>query len=355
MVVRLRSAMLILTACGRLSFDVSFDGATNDVPNRIFITDTLTAGNFGGVAFADQVCADEARLASLTGTFIAFVSDATTSARDRIEGSRGWVRVDGTPIGDTPASMFDSLAIFGTANQTASGALLSGTSTWTGTDPRASPSANCVGWISNSASQDGDGNSVLNATFAGGNIQTCDLARRFVCLEVGHVATVVPRSVAGRIAFVSRMNRSTAINVTNADAICATEASTAGLPGMYKVALATTTTTIASRFTIDTRSWVRVDGTLIAAASDMFSGARDYDSVVNQHADGTYDNVAFWTGVSTAPDAASLLADTCVDWASVAASNAGTRGVSATANRLEMWRNSSNACDSTFHFLCMEE
>src|ERR1043165_2344302 len=78
-VVRLALAMVILAGCGRLSFDEARPDGPNgsDRPNRAFISKANQAGGFGGPAVADAVCAQEARDAGLTGTFVSFVASST--------------------------------------------------------------------------------------------------------------------------------------------------------------------------------------------------------------------------------------------------------------------------------------
>jgi hypothetical protein len=126
------------------------------------------------------------------------------------------------------------------------------------------------------------------------------------------------------------------------------------LPGSYKAALATSTTTIASQFPEDSRAWVRIDGTQIAAAGEMFAGTNPYDSFPNQEASGQYINIGFWTGVATTPTAVSTLADTCQNWSTMAAASSGGRGVIATTNRTTFWSNTGSACANVYRILCVE-
>jgi hypothetical protein len=350
--------MVTLAACGRLSFDARTDGNTNDVadvPNRMFLSQLATDGSFGSIAFADQACTDEATAAGLTGTFIAFVSDATTSARTRLDGSRGWVRIDGEPIGDTPASMFDDAALFHAVNQQADGVFVTAGSTWTGSDGKAVASANCTSWSSASAGQMGDGNGVLNATFSGGNLNSCDIKRRFTCAEIGHDVEVVPRATAGRHVFITSTSKTAIVGVNGANALCTADATAASLPGAYKAALATSTSRLSEQFPEDSRPWVTIAGTQIAAAGTLFTGTNPNDSFPNQQANGQYINIGVWTGVATTTNAASTLADTCQDWSSMAAGMSAGRGVVATSNRTTLWANAVSGCDNAYRVMCIEQ
>ena len=62
----------------------------------------------------------------MTGDFVAFVSTSTVQARDRLTGSRGWVRLDGLPFVDQVLQ--DRVFVFGFGQGAADDRLLSATS-----------------------------------------------------------------------------------------------------------------------------------------------------------------------------------------------------------------------------------
>src|SRR5262249_2354070 len=127
-----------------------------------------------------------------------------------------------------------------------------------------------------------------------------------------------------------------------------------GLAGSFRAAVATTTTTIASRFSDDARPWVRVDGTVIAATtSALFSGP--LQSFVNQDAAGNYVSAVtfIWTGATSAT---SLGVNTCSDWSTVAASVTGTAGRPGDADVHVVWnRGTGGACNMAGRLLCLEQ
>src|SRR5262245_49552305 len=138
------------------------------------------------------------------------------------------------------------------------------------------------------------------------------------------------------------------------DQSCADEARAAGVTGTFRAAVATSTTTIRSRFTLDARPWVRVDGTLIAASgAALFSGP--LASFVNQDAAGNYQSAFnfIWTG-STGPDALGLA--TCNNWMSSSAGIDGATGRPGEADPLVVWNQAANAsaCDQAGRVLCLE-
>lgn len=58
--------------------------ASADTYRRVFVTSTTYNGNLGGLAGADNKCQVRADAASLGGTWKAWLSDSTTSAKDRL-------------------------------------------------------------------------------------------------------------------------------------------------------------------------------------------------------------------------------------------------------------------------------
>ena len=86
--------------------DVSV-AANFDAANLVFVSTATSDGSIGGVAGGDALCATAARNVGLQGDFRAWLSTASESASARIGGSRGWVRVDGKPVADSPADLLE--------------------------------------------------------------------------------------------------------------------------------------------------------------------------------------------------------------------------------------------------------
>jgi len=70
---------------------------------RAFVTSGLAQGNLGGLAGADMICQQHANAANLGGTWQAWLSSATTSAKDRFktQSAGPYVRLDGKRIADS--------------------------------------------------------------------------------------------------------------------------------------------------------------------------------------------------------------------------------------------------------------
>jgi hypothetical protein len=281
-------ALFVFAAgCGRLDFgewsrsDAS-DDSSDAAPraNRAFVARDRVPANLGGLTGADATCAAAAAAAGLDGMFIAVLSTSTTNAGDRLNGSRGWVRVDGTPIVDTADAMFHPMLQpypTGELNPIAfdeyGHAIPSPLDVWTGTTSSGTYDvafAACGDWTTNASQTVTVGEADYSADTFDGAPYNCSLTARLYCFEVGKSVTVSPVSIDGRIAFLS-----TAAGLGGGlgalDALCQSDAMAANLPGTYLAAAATTTTTISSRFTIDARPWRRVDGTYVADGSAMFT------------------------------------------------------------------------------------
>lgn len=112
---------------------------------RVFVTSTVLPGNFGGLAVADAECQARAAAAGLTGTWVAWLSDAATNARDRIPDTQ-YRLVDGeTIIANDKADLLDG-TIDNKINKDENGASFSG-QVWVGTKPDGTRYANrCNDW-----------------------------------------------------------------------------------------------------------------------------------------------------------------------------------------------------------------
>jgi len=115
---------------------------------RVFLSAT-TNGNIGGVAGGDSLCAAGAATLGLTGTFLAWLGDATTSPAARFSQTGGFSRVDGTKIADSWADLTD-----GTLDAPVSGG--GGGVVWTGVeaDGTAEPPS-CSNWTTSDSGTQG--------------------------------------------------------------------------------------------------------------------------------------------------------------------------------------------------------
>jgi hypothetical protein len=90
------------------------------------------------------------------------------------------------------------------------------------------------------------------------------------CLGVDRQAKVLPDSVPGRTAFVSRGLFTPGAGIAPADALCQSEAAAAGLTGSFLAELATSSAPPESRFDLAGPPWVRLDGVLLAQTARAY-------------------------------------------------------------------------------------
>jgi hypothetical protein len=309
------------------------------------------------------MCNSLARGAGITGTFVAWLSSSTTNAVDRVAGSRGWKRRDGQPVFDTISAAFSNGVMFNRIDLDETGASNLTGYVYTNTNSAGANAGNsCADWMSTTGTGDtGDVTGGIPYFSSGGVGDPCTTLLSLFCFQIGGVYVVQPQRASGstgRIAFISSPR--TAPGVAGLDAICSSDAQAAGLPGNYLAAVATSTSTIRSRFTVDSRPIIRVDGTVVAPDASAFFGGTDLASFVNQKADGTYvtggitGNFALaWTG-ATDP-AGSATVDTCINWTDMSANNYGTATDVGSAYTPKFWGGVRSRCDQLNGALCIAQ
>lgn len=172
------------TADGGSTADAS-DAGTGGV-KLAFVTNLQVDGKLGtangGVGEGDAVCNGEAKAASRTGTFHAFLSTSAQGALARI-GPGPWVLTDGSPIPAREALVTTPSVLI---NRDAKGAAVpSNEVVWTGTgnDGKAAPET-CANW--------GDTDTQIGvigyvggtgATWMNKGTYSCNTARRLYCFE----------------------------------------------------------------------------------------------------------------------------------------------------------------------------
>ena len=123
----------------------------------VFVTSTRHAGEFGGLAGADAICAARASGAGLSGTYLAWVSDSTGSPSTRFSTGTDYRLVDGSPVATDfaaltsgPLSNAIRLDENGVDQFFASSTLYA----WTGTNSDGTPAgSSCSDWTSDSSAQ----------------------------------------------------------------------------------------------------------------------------------------------------------------------------------------------------------
>lgn len=251
----------------------------DDACNRVFVAtvqsslaSTASSGHL--LEAADGACAGVAAASGLTGNFVAYLSSPTTPARARLGNARGFVRVDGKPVADTVEDFANGQLrhpIALAANGALGAASVVTVSTSTGTYDA---TANCAGmtdftsgWVASGASQGG------GAAFQNDGASGCALSSFAVyCVQTDFQTPLAQPTIASDAhrVFVSTAPFVSGGGLASADALCANEASAAGLPGAYVAFLPNGLATAASRIANDGAPVVRVDGVQVAPTIQAF-------------------------------------------------------------------------------------
>lgn len=344
--------VVVAAGCGRLGFDASrevpVDGADGDGsvdrPNKIFISSTATSGNLGGIAGADAFCEARATAAGLPGTFVALLWTSTTTPADRVAGSRGWVDLQGTVIGDTPDSLVNATINplrhdeLGVRVPPQTFALWGGQPIF---------SSSCDDWTSTTTPMFGLHIVSSEASFDTDTYGNCSDGGRVICAETGHVAAVSPPRETGRIAFVTSGRFTPGGGLVAADELCRGEANGAGIPGSFRAFVASSGGTAETRFSAAGEPWRRVDGVrLTRTAAELIgpSPVAVWDSFLARTATGAATNIRAWVGSAS---------EHCQSWASTTAN--GTIGSTNTAVRARLQLFSGIGCGSASPLICLEE
>jgi hypothetical protein len=300
------------------------------------------------VAGADELCRAAAATVDLTGEFVAWLSDSEASAGSRLEGSRGWELLDGRTVTDLPSELVARGPRVPIALTEANGDLRSpGVLVFSGTKVDGSVSElRCLDWTSGDgadAALGGDG-SQGGGGFTDFTSRFCSLPRHLYCFEIGKsVELPIEPATAGPFAFVTEGQVRPTTGLADADALCASEAATAGLSGTFLALLSTSLATAVDRFTPNL-VYVRVDGVRFGNITSSMP-----DTFLNVTATGAVlpaDEVA-WTGGS--PTSTSTA--TCTDWTGL---GMGGRGFPQ-ASDTRAYVAGGDSCDQAHHVYCFQQ
>jgi hypothetical protein len=291
-----------------------------DPPNVAFISsETFVLADLGGLDAADAACGDLASAANLEGSFVAWLSSSSQSARDRLGAASGWINTRGNPFADQSDELFAADQVYFPIGYDELGRSIQGSiATGTLADGSAAPQ-NCLDWTSSSGADalltgDAHGGSVLWTQAYDGS--ACDAEYHLYCFQIDYRAKLYPTPSQGRTVFVSSTPFTLAPNGrAAADALCAADAAAAQLSGTFVALLGTSTEAPLARFTQPTRPWVRPDGMPVASASSSL--LQDLlEAPISQQADGAH---VGGTLVYGTPNLQNPTALSCGDWTNPAA------------------------------------
>jgi hypothetical protein len=330
----------------------------------MFVTSTMVVpGKLGGVAGADAECMK--RAAGLPGTYRAWLPSSAGSASSRI-GNGGWVRVDGRPFARniaTLGALGDKVVYYPPridelGNDVGPGHVL--VATGGDMSGSAGPCADYTSTVGNIFSGDaiaGSGTWAASQTMLNG----CSSFLRLYCFRTDLAGDITPLPLPGRRIFVTASGWSPSGGIANADAFCQADAAAAGLTSAgsnkFIALLATTTASAASRLTMGSSPWKRVDDVFVFYSPNDFTAGKLL-APFGLIAKGTqYGTFLYWSG-AMGPGQTSPAGLSCQDWnTSAAADNAyfGNANLSGGPDCFADVTTTSNTCNRTdIHLLCAE-
>ena len=320
-------AAALLAGCGREGFDASHDAAVGDAAidapppaNIAFVSSTtqLPQTFNSDLSGADAVCMARAQAAGLAGTFVAFLSTSTINARDRLAGSRGWVRVDGKPVLDSNDDIASG-KIYYPIVLDENGSYVDQVRVVTGTLGTGNGPGGCSDYTTTGTVGVGLASSTsFDWLDHAGNSVQCNSAQRIYCFGLGIDRPLVVQPEVGRHAFVTVSNYVVdAGGIATADALCNTEAQAAGISGSFLAVLATSTKSALSRFNYlgtGLTTWVRLDGIPVSTTPLAFA-AGAIVAPINLTSARTYiASTLVTTGAGSLSTPSNLATDDCADW-----------------------------------------
>jgi hypothetical protein len=292
-VAALMSALFGVAGCSQiLGLDDTVLTDPNDA-NIVFVTSTMQAANYGGLAGADNLCQTRARAAGLAGTYVAWLSTGTTSAVSRLGTATGWKRRDGLPVANMPADLV-AHKMFYPIRLTESGTDVFESVVHTATTDSGAlnpGSTTCSGYTSADSQYITTGfSSGTSSLFTAFDSETCATPERLYCFGVSKQSAVaVEAPPMHRRAFLTSGDwLPGGKGILSADELCASEALASGLLGTYMALLATTTASADSRFDKSGDPWIRSDGVQLAPTAAMLFSSEYWDSALTTHANGSY-------------------------------------------------------------------
>jgi hypothetical protein len=335
--------VLLLAGCGRIGFDPNGGPGTGDgrlgdnggpgndgdpaasTPyNIVFVTSTSSRlADLGGLAGADTTCNQLAMMAGLSGTYVAWMSDAGTTAVSRLGSARGWIRRDGKPIVDSISDLVAGKMLYPILLTETGTALTGQFGIITATNGSGAHVEDCTGFTSTASSalmMTGIASQTFTTwteNFAGG----CDQSLPMYCFGIDKSAQLQYPAAIGRRAFVTAASWPPSGGTSGADTTCQAAADAKTLGGTWRALIATTTVSAASRFSATGSPWVRLDGIPLAPTPDVLLNGQVLDAPLNLTETGSYRGSNPAQTGATSTTALGAANSTCLDWSDATGAN----------------------------------
>lgn len=147
-----------------------------------FTGDLKTAGGgTDGLNGADKLCNSKATAAGLGGTWVAWLSDSTHDAIDRISDVGPWYRLDDIKVFNSKAAIPSGPAVPIDVNEKG---LITNFFPWTGTKANGTKSTTfCTDWTVNTGNGECGSSGQSDATWTEANALSCGIGYNLYCFE----------------------------------------------------------------------------------------------------------------------------------------------------------------------------
>jgi hypothetical protein len=308
-----------VTVNGHVTVQATFTQMTN---NLVFVTSTSFAPSAGNAGAYDRDCNSVATAAGINDssgqTYVAYLSDNTSSVDSRLAGARAWVRMDGRPFTDTLSSLFMSNQVMNPIRFDETGAQVgsrnSPVAAMTGIGSAggvSNASDDCGNWAGASAT----GDSVITGDPGGGPFywdpnglerDGCTGSDRLICMGKTHNAPLPVPVVSGKLVWLSAVWP----GYPAPDTHCA-NAMPAGVTGAK--ALIARSTAPASSVVNATTNYYRPDGMFVGTGAQLGAGGPIVTGIW-QIANGTYSTAGPLDSAVLTGKNGGTAADNCNDW-----------------------------------------
>ncbi|HVV81768.1 MAG TPA: choice-of-anchor D domain-containing protein [Kofleriaceae bacterium] len=294
----------------------------NQTTNLAFIGSVEQPTNLGSAAAYDTVCNQLATAAGINdaggASFMAWVSDAGSSALARLGNASGWVRMDSRVVAVDRSALVTNQRVLNPVRYSENGEDLGDSMLLTGTnaDGTTAAGSTCANWTAVGGGSFTVGNGMGGPTFwTSGQTTPCSgNTYHILCMMKTSVAGPgAPNTFAGKKIWLS--NAAYGPSPTgDVDAVCNADKPAGAASG--RALLARTTGPASNLLTAGTM-YVRPDGQEVGTGAELVAGLPR--AGIWESSNGTYWSGKAWTGSSTI-DAVGAFDSTCGDW-TVAASS----------------------------------
>jgi hypothetical protein len=310
-------------------------------PNYMFVTSIVGTANT--LAEADAFCATRAGSATGvdlgSGHYVAWLSDSTTNAIDRLQGARGWIRPDGLPFADTAADIAAGNLFYppridelqqdqGMTSMTAA--------TGTQADGTQDP-GECFGCPSMALGAI-DGGAVA---WTDNSSVTSSSTFNYYCFQIDHLAVVAPVDTHTNRVFLSSEAVGGNATLSVLDQTCQHD------DGSAVAFVATSTAAATARLMAGHGPWIRPDN-VVAISSDT----KQLLAPIEVTPAGTHVPAQVWGG-SLNMTATGSTGSTCNNWTS--GSGSGITGLANRSTNVDSFSSGLNlSCTGSAHLYCVE-